>query len=104
MRELAGDPKVASSDRGWLQNQMRHVERGDQSHIRNPIGKELAHERGREAAKGYPYQYAHLQDKDLHALQHRHDDYGRKNKERPVEEKSLTPTDKRPSYVPRSRR
>jgi hypothetical protein len=49
------------------------------------VGKELAHTRGREAAKGYnhvesPYQ---LQNKDLHRAQHKVDNFGRANKERP---------------------
>ncbi|WP_100123241.1 polymorphic toxin type 8 domain-containing protein [Snodgrassella alvi] len=47
--------------------------------MRNPRGYELAHSRGYEAAKGYGYQYTELQNTDLHRLQHRYDDYGRKN-------------------------
>ncbi|MCH4829757.1 polymorphic toxin type 8 domain-containing protein, partial [Flavobacterium columnare] len=31
------------------------IERGNRKSIRNPPGKDLAHERGREAAKGYSY-------------------------------------------------
>ncbi len=34
--------------------------------------------------KGYGYKYSNLQDEDLHKLQHKYDDQGRKNKERPV--------------------
>ncbi|HEY3357888.1 MAG TPA: polymorphic toxin type 8 domain-containing protein [Polyangia bacterium] len=53
--------------------------------MRVPPGKQLAHERGREAAKGYGYEHSQLQDADLHRTQHKFDDYGRANAERPVE-------------------
>lgn len=63
---------------------VNQIERGKRGNVRNPIGKDLAHERGREAAKGYDYNNANLQDRDLHKLQHKYDDYGRKNNERPI--------------------
>ncbi|WP_432422755.1 polymorphic toxin type 8 domain-containing protein [Terrimonas ginsenosidimutans] len=52
--------------------------------MRTPPGKLLAHERRREAAKGYSYKYSFLHDKSLHILRHKYDNKGRKNKERPV--------------------
>ncbi|MBU0456453.1 MAG: polymorphic toxin type 8 domain-containing protein [Pseudomonadota bacterium] len=73
------DSKVSSANQGWIQQE---INRG--GYLRNPPGKDLAHERGREKAKGYGYEFAHLQDRDLHMKQHQYDDYGRKNKERPV--------------------
>jgi hypothetical protein len=84
LRELADDNKASSADRGWIKQEMNSIERGQRSRIRRPPGKELAHERGREAAKGYGYEHSNLQNKDLHKLQHKFDDFGRKNKERPV--------------------
>ncbi len=51
--------------------------------MRNPPGKDLAHSRGKEAAKGYSYKHSNLQDKDLHKRQHKYDNNGRKNKENP---------------------
>ncbi|MCH4829755.1 polymorphic toxin type 8 domain-containing protein [Flavobacterium columnare] len=60
------------------------IERGNRKSIRNPPGKDLAHERGREAAKGYSYKNSNLQDRDLHRRQHKYDNGGRKNKERPL--------------------
>lgn len=39
-----------------------------------------------EAAKGYSYKHSNLQDKSLHKLQHKHDNFGRKNNERPIDE------------------
>lgn len=84
LRELAGDPKLGSADRGWLRQEMNSIQRGQRSNIRNPPGKDLAHERGREAAKGYGYNYSNLQERYLHRLQHRFDDFGRANAERPV--------------------
>lgn len=84
LRELANDDKLGSADRGWIQQEMNSIERGQRSSIRNPPGKDLAHERGREAAKGYDYGHSNLQDRDLHRLQHKYDDFGRANAERPV--------------------
>ena len=82
LRELASDDKLGSADRGWIQQEMNSIERGQRKNIRNPPGKDLAHERGREAAKGYGYEYSNLQDRDLHRLQHKYDNFGKKNTER----------------------
>ena len=86
LRKLIDDPNVSSADRGWLKNESRHVEHGDRATMRNPPGKDLAHERGREAAKGYDYEHSNLQDRDLHQTQHKFDDFGRANNERPVDQ------------------
>lgn len=83
LRELADDANVSSADRGWIKQEMNQIERGKRTNIRNPPGKDLAHERGREAAKGYDYSNSNLQDRSLHKTQHKYDDYGRANKERP---------------------
>lgn len=85
LRELATDPKLGKSDKGWLKQEINEIARGKKKHIRNPPGKDLAHQRGREASKGYGYTYSNLQDKVLHKLQHKFDNFGRKNKERPPE-------------------
>lgn len=85
LRDLASDDKLGSADRGWIKQEINSIERGQRSSIRNPPGKDLAHERGREAAKGYDYDYSNLQDRDLHRLQHKYDDFGRANAERPPE-------------------
>ena len=84
LRELANDPKLDRADRGWIKQDINSINQGKRTNIRNPPGKDLAHERGREAAKGYSYKYAHLQDRKTHRTQHKYDNYGRKNKERPV--------------------
>ncbi|MCE0484981.1 MAG: polymorphic toxin type 8 domain-containing protein [Methylacidiphilales bacterium] len=86
LKEVANDPKASSADRGWIKNEQRQVKNGNRDTIRNPPGKDLAHERGREAAKGYSYKHSNLQDRDLHRTQHKYDDQGRANKERPVTE------------------
>ena len=83
LRELGNDDKVSSADRGWIKQEINSIERGNRKTIRNPPGKDLAHERGREAAKGYGYEYSHLQDRKLHRTQHKYDNFGKKNKERP---------------------
>ncbi|MFN9729432.1 MAG: polymorphic toxin type 8 domain-containing protein, partial [Pseudomonadota bacterium] len=84
LRELANDDKLGSADRGWIKQELNSIDRGQRSTIRNPPGKDLAHERGREAAKGYDYRHSNLQDRDLHRLQHKYDDFGRANAERPL--------------------
>jgi RHS repeat-associated protein len=84
LRELGNDPKVSRADRGWIKQERNAMARGKRTSIRNPPGKDLAHERGREAAKGYGYKHAHIQDRSTHRTQHKYDNYGRKNKERPI--------------------
>ncbi|MCL4796272.1 MAG: hypothetical protein KJZ84_17050 [Bryobacteraceae bacterium] len=84
--QIAGDQKAASSDRGWIRQEQNSIDRGQRTTIRNPPGKDLAHERGREAAKGYRYKHSKLQNRADHQRQHRYDDYGRRNKERPLKE------------------
>jgi hypothetical protein len=83
LRELADDPKVSSADRGWIKNEMRHIETGDRKTIRlpgnsresNQGGKVLAHERGERAKDGFGYKHSNLQDTDLHKLEHKHEGY-----------------------------
>ncbi|MDR7740760.1 polymorphic toxin type 8 domain-containing protein [Riemerella anatipestifer] len=84
LRELSDDPKLGKADKGWLKSDINKVNQGKRKTIRNPPGKDLAHERGREAAKGYSYEYSHLQNRKDHRNQHKYDNGGRKNKERPV--------------------
>src|SRR5262249_28497925 len=82
LRQIASDPKTPRADRGWIQQEMNSIARGQRTTIRNPPGKQLAHTRGREAAKGYDHveSPSNLQDTDLHRTQHRFDDFGRANK------------------------
>ncbi len=80
LRQLGNDPKVSSADRGWIKQEINKGKRGGRKNLRNPPGKELAHKRGKEAAKGYSYEHSDLQNPDLHKLQHKYDKYGRKNK------------------------
>ncbi len=73
LRDLADDDKASSADRGWIQQEINSIEHGNRTSIRNPPGKDMAHERGREAAKGYGYEDSNLQDRDLHRIQHKYD-------------------------------
>jgi len=92
LRALANDPKLGSADRGWFKNEMRRIKNKGRGAIRMPgnsrnskgPGKVLAHERGREADKGFSFKHANMQDTDLHKLQHKYDNNGKKNKIRPV--------------------
>jgi len=85
LKELGNDNKLGAADRGWIKQEMNSIEHGNRTNIRNPPGTELARERGREAAKGYDYRNSNLQDRDLHKTQHKYDDFGRANKERPLD-------------------
>ncbi|MCJ7933150.1 MAG: polymorphic toxin type 8 domain-containing protein [Chryseobacterium sp.] len=84
LRQLANEPKLGKADKGWLKSEINKVANGKRPSIRNPPGKDLAHERGREAAKGYSYEHSHLQNRKDHRNQHKYDNGGRKNKERPI--------------------
>jgi len=83
LRELGNDPKVSSSNRGWIKNELRHIKNGDRKTIRNPRnsrnsktrGTELAHPRGKRAKDGNSYKDAKLQDADLHKLEHKYGGY-----------------------------
>lgn len=70
--------KEASKFRGWIKQEVNQIKRGKRKNIRNPIGYELAHKRGKEARKGYGYEHSNLLDKKLHKLQHKFDNFGKK--------------------------
>lgn len=84
LKELSNDPKLGKADKGWIKQDMNEIKAGKRKNIRNPPGKDLAHERGRESAKGYSYKHSNLQNKADHKIQHKYDKNGTKNKERPV--------------------
>ena len=55
--------------KGWIKQEInRNI-----NNIRNPPGIHLAHERGRENAKGYGYEHSKLQLISNHRLQHKYD-------------------------------
>jgi hypothetical protein len=85
------DWTVSKADKGWIKSEIKQMDNGNRSSIRNPPGKELAHARGREAAKGYNYEHSKLQLAKDHRRQHQYDNYGRLNKERPVTPPSPKP-------------
>ena len=82
LRTLAKDQKISSADRGWIKQEQNAIDRGKRKTIRNPPGKDLAHARGQEAAKGYSYEHSTLKPTDMHKLQHKYDRNGKLNKER----------------------
>ncbi|MCA8939655.1 MAG: hypothetical protein KDB07_07610, partial [Planctomycetes bacterium] len=83
LREMADDPKLGRAVRGWIKQEINATTKGNRKgkKIRVPPGMQLAHPRGREAAKGFSHVKApsKLQDVDLHKLQHKHDNMGRNN-------------------------
>ncbi len=92
LRNQLNDPSVSRADKGWIKSEIRQIDNGNRSSVRVPPGKELAHTRGREAAKGYGYEHSKLNLSKDHRIQHRYDNYGRANKERPLTPPSSKPT------------
>ncbi|MDE5813821.1 MAG: hypothetical protein K2H72_06000, partial [Muribaculaceae bacterium] len=80
LRELGDDPKLGKNDRAWIKQDQKLIKENKRTSIRVPPGKELAHPRGKEAAKGYTYKEAKLQLKSNHKIQHKHDNNGKKNR------------------------
>ena len=76
LRASVNDPKLGKADRGWIRQEINRVDHNRslgiraKDNVRNPPGKDLAHQRGRENGKGYGLNYANLQNHDLHMLQH----------------------------------
>jgi hypothetical protein len=84
LRALMNDPNVSSADRGWLKQESNSMSKSKESRpsLRVPPGKELAHRRGLEAAKGYGYEHSDLKLKADHDAQHKFDKKGKLNKDR----------------------
>ncbi|ASD81328.1 polymorphic toxin type 8 domain-containing protein [Burkholderia gladioli] len=62
-----------SSMRGWLQNQARRVDAGQQINIKAPPGYELAHRPRFENDSGYDYSHADpMLAADHRGIQHRY--------------------------------
>ncbi|TPQ30184.1 sugar-binding protein, partial [Burkholderia ubonensis] len=78
LKALADDPLQPRWVRGWVRNEMRHIDTGNRTLVRLPgnsrnsrtPGMELAHGRGTEAKDGYCYRHSELQDAVLHKTQH----------------------------------
>lgn len=62
--------KAGSADRGWIKQEKNQIDRGKRNNICVPPGKQLSHKRGKEAAKGFPYEHSDLQNEALHKTQH----------------------------------
>ncbi len=75
LRAIANDPNTPSRIRGWIQQDLNAIVRGQRSTIRVPYGMNLAHRRGFEAKYGFGYEFSDLQDVMLHRLQHAFEGY-----------------------------
>ena len=83
--EISEDWRTGKADRGWIIQEQNHAKREGRGMsgskvLRNPPGKVLAHKPGKEAAKGFDYSHADLQEIELHKTQHKYDNFGKKNK------------------------
>jgi hypothetical protein len=90
LRNQVNNPNVSKADKGWIKSELNQIDRGNRKTIRVPPGKELAHQRGREAAKGYSYEHSQLNLAKDHRRQHYYDKQGRLNKERPISRPSTS--------------
>ena len=70
---------------GWIKQENTSILRKKRKTIRNPPGYELAHERGRENIKGYGYEHTNFVFINDHRIQHKFDNNGKCNKERPYD-------------------
>ena len=89
---ILNDTKISKTYKGWINQEINMIKRNwyyksgnKKTKIRNPIGLELAHERGRETKKGYGYEHAHFKWIEDHRRQHKFDNMGKKNKDRPYD-------------------
>jgi RHS repeat-associated protein len=89
LAELAEHANVSAADRGWIKSEMRQVETGNRTTIRNPPGKDLRHPPGRARSQGYDYAETQLQDRATHRTQHRY-----------LQERSTGTTVRRPTTPP----
>lgn len=80
IKEISKSSKTPKTHKGWIQQELNQIERGKRKYIRNPPGTDMAHPRGKESAKGHDYSETFFQNKDLHRLQHKHDNMGKLNK------------------------
>lgn len=80
LRQLGENDRISSANRGWIKQEQNAIAKGQRKTIRVPPGTELAHDRGKEAAKGYSYAHSNLQSKELHTIQHKIDNFGKKIK------------------------
>ena len=81
LRDLMNDDKIGRVDSGWLKQDANLIRQGKRSTLRVPPGKQLAHKRGFEANKGYGYEHADLKLISDHKIQHKHDNFGKLNKD-----------------------
>lgn len=78
LRSFADEPKLGRATRGWFKQEKNQVARGKRTGLRMPPETELAHRRGQEARHGNSHSQSVVQAKELHRLQHRHDNNGKK--------------------------
>ena len=86
--------KIGKHLRGWIMQEINIIKtksvnslKKTRKNIRNPPGYVLAHERGRESQKGYGYEHTNLILENDHRIQHKFDNMGKKNKDRPYDYK-----------------
>tara|TARA_Y100001958_G_C21136947_1_gene476720 strand:- start:84 stop:464 length:381 start_codon:yes stop_codon:yes gene_type:complete len=100
LRLCANDLKLGNALRGWIKQEINSVSRKSKNknnrvkiRLKAPPGYELAHERGRERAKGFGYEHSNLMLKKDNKIQHKFDNNGRSNKSRHFEKKYISNID-----------
>ena len=55
LKQIGKSSKESKANKGWIKQERNQIRRKKRKNIRVPPGKQLAHPRGREAAKGYDH-------------------------------------------------
>tara|TARA_B100000575_G_C23097694_1_gene633171 strand:+ start:1286 stop:1663 length:378 start_codon:yes stop_codon:yes gene_type:complete len=89
LKMCANDLKLAKYLRGWIKQEINSIERNSKNNnnkvkkrLKVPPGYQLAHEKGREKAKGFGYEHSNLILKSDHKIQHKFDNNGKSNNPR----------------------
>lgn len=89
LKMCADDLKLGNYLRGWIKQEINSIEKKSKNkynrikkRIKVPLSYELAHERGREKAKGFGYEHSNLILKLDRKIQHKLDNNGKFNKTR----------------------
>ena len=97
LKICVNDLKLGNSIRGWIKQEINSIERKSKNknnkikrRLKVPPGYELAHERGREKAKGFGYEHSNLILKLDHKIQHKFDNNGKSNKSRHFQKKYIS--------------
>ena len=96
LKMCANDLKLGNYLRGWVKQEINSISRKSKNknnrikkRIKVPSGYQLAHERGREKAKGFGYEHSNLILKLDYKIQHKFHNYDKSNNARHFQKKYI---------------